>query len=513
MPFTSRITPEALLPRSDSRNPARTCRGITSAGRPCRRALAARSAQAETTASDPTTSSVDDTFYCWQHKDQAVTQSQQRNGHDPGGTLPPLLERTSIDTFVERLGGLDLKSRSGKPAKSARQAANNVDDLHVGYEDGADHALARRTKHKASSMGPRAARPRQQQSFWASLCCIGEEDDGDYIEIVRHKRRSEAPRWTKQVQGRIMPVSSGGQLPTLQNSTSDRPDLANHSGPPIMSYIPHSLTAQATSLLLAELTKPISSFDEPGYIYIFWLTDGAKSAPSNDDTSSLLVPPFSNENGFDQNQRRRSDVLRQYSTSKPPRRRVERTSDHSATSTSGSGAATSHSRTILLKIGRASNVHRRMSEWSRQCGYNVSLVRFYPYISTCSLRQPSPSQSPQTPPPPPLPPPLPRPASSPVRESFCPPLDDGKVIRKVPYSHRVERLVHIELAARGLRAPAGPSDVLNASGNGRCAACGREHREWFEVEASRNALKSVDEVIRKWVRWAEVSHRDESLLA
>lgn len=33
-------TPEALLGRSDSKNPATTCRGITGSGRPCRRALA-----------------------------------------------------------------------------------------------------------------------------------------------------------------------------------------------------------------------------------------------------------------------------------------------------------------------------------------------------------------------------------------------------------------------------------------------------------------------------------------
>src|SRR5207302_4583550 len=39
---------------------------------------------------------------------------------------------------------------------------------------------------------------------------------------------------------------------------------------------------------------------------------------------------------------------------------------------------------ILLKIGRANNVQRRLHEWSTQCGYNLSLIRFYPHVSASS---------------------------------------------------------------------------------------------------------------------------------
>lgn len=35
----------------------------------------------------------------------------------------------------------------------------------------------------------------------------------------------------------------------------------------------------------------------------------------------------------------------------------------------------------------------------------------------------------------------------------------------------------------------------------KCGACGREHREWFEVEASKKGVKGVDEVVRRWVDW------------
>jgi hypothetical protein len=37
----------------------------------------------------------------------------------------------------------------------------------------------------------------------------------------------------------------------------------------------------------------------------------------------------------------------------------------------------------------------------------------------------------------------------------------------------------------------------------KCDACGKDHREWFEVEASKKGVKAVDEVVRRWVDWAE----------
>lgn len=111
------------------------------------------------------------------------------------------------------------------------------------------------------------------------------------------------------------------------------------------------------------------------------------------------------------------------------------------------------SKTMLLKIGRANNVQRRMNEWQRQCGYNLSLVRYYPYVS---------SSQPSTP-------------------------------RKMPHSHKVERLIHIELEGAGLR----------VKSKTNCDACGKNHREWFEVEATRAGINLVDEVVRRWSDWDE----------
>lgn len=58
----------------------------------------------------------------------------------------------------------------------------------------------------------------------------------------------------------------------------------------------------------------------------------------------------------------------------------------------------------------------------------------------------------------------------------------------------MERLIHIELAAKR---------VVK-----KCEACGKDHREWFEVEASREGVRGVDEVVRRWVGWAEAKDEE-----
>ena len=52
---------------------------------------------------------------------------------------------------------------------------------------------------------------------------------------------------------------------------------------------------------------------------------------------------------------------------------------------------------------------------------------------------------------------------------------------------RVERLIQLELAEKRVKRV--------------CAGCAKEHREWFEVEATREGLRAVDEVVRRWVGW------------
>ncbi len=59
----------------------------------------------------------------------------------------------------------------------------------------------------------------------------------------------------------------------------------------------------------------------------------------------------------------------------------------------------------------------------------------------------------------------------------------------MPCVKRVERLIHLELQDQQVKR--------------RCDVCGKEHREWFAVEASQAGIRGVDECVRRWVGWAE----------
>ncbi|KAF2796294.1 DUF1766-domain-containing protein [Melanomma pulvis-pyrius CBS 109.77] len=521
-------TPESLLPRSDSKNPATTCKGITKTGRPCRRDIdtekASRNNGVLAVVSVASDSDEDDTgaaaFFCWQHKDQAeqlaAANAAAPNGHDT--QLYPLKERSSIDTLVARLGVLEVNEPAQAPRETKRKRKSRPEDRTFGNRP---PGRVNRPPTWDKVQGPlmsvpsdimaekkrvdqrQAGRPSQQKKpgFWA-MCCVGSADD-DYVEVVRHKKRaqSQAPPTASQYASEPIPQapprvyqaqpgrpngSSPGQASVIRpvSSMPGRKPLGEKPARPLnkvspntsetsnlLSYIPKSLTPQLTSLLLAELSKPISPHDDEGYIYIFWLTPESLGPAPSSTASSLLAAPSRPEQG-----RRTSDVLRQYSVKAPRRPRP----DALRSKMDDANMESSDKNTILLKIGRASNVHRRMNEWTRQCGYSLSLVRFYPYVS--STPSPSPNASPQR-----------SPAHSRRQSYQNRPADPirrvSEGVRKVPHAHRVERLIHIEL---------GEQRVMK-----KCEACGKDHREWFEVDATREGVKAIDEVVKRWVLWAE----------
>ena len=123
---------------------------------------------------------------------------------------------------------------------------------------------------------------------------------------------------------------------------------------------------------------------------------------------------------------------------------------------------------ILLKIGRANNVQRRLHEWSTQCGYDLELVRYYPHISASS----------------------PGPATPKVTTKAL----NKEIGRKVPNSHRIERLIHLELGDN----PDNRPEI-------KCDMCKKTHKEWFSVPATRAGLEGVDEVVKKWIEYGEKS--------
>ncbi|KAK5167331.1 uncharacterized protein LTR77_007030 [Saxophila tyrrhenica] len=470
-------TPEALLGRNDSKNPATTCKGITSAGRPCRRALAAsktslRGRRSSTSAAlggvvatveeDGEIQEAD--FYCWQHKDQATQAGQNvppegaagaaRNSKRRTTELYSLKEKSSIDTMVQRLG-IDAADEGAKSSWKHTRNPKPPRKTHTTDFAAEQRPMSQAPYAEKYNLG-RVNQPRPQRrkpGFWASLCCMTNADD-DYVEIVRHKTRVEQPQMTQPTG----PSCAYGQRPVRPAPAS----AAVSARQPNAHGRPSSTT---TSALLAELTKPIGANDEEGYIYIFWLTPQSKGAPTESTARSLLSPPeLSRRPG---NQRRISDVMTEYS--------FDGDEPDSLSSKVIGSDGRQNKRTIMLKIGRASNITRRMNEWQRQCGYALNLVRWYPYVS--SSPQLSPQQERR-----PLYPDLSRPPPSRRQSS-------GEAVRKVPCVKRVERLIHLELAERQVKR--------------QCTACGKEHREWFEVEASQAGVKGVDEVVRRWVGWGE----------
>ncbi|KAJ5665336.1 uncharacterized protein N7477_007784 [Penicillium maclennaniae] len=234
---------------------------------------------------------------------------------------------------------------------------------------------------------------------------------------------------------------------------------------PTPSWIPTTLSPETASLLQTELSKPISSADEYGYIYMFWVTpqtatrDKSGESAQNRDIASSLLPsaPPNNHLRPPTQPRSVSDAIR-------AARDLNALTSNPTPTTPG---------TIRLKIGRTNNVHRRMNEWTNQCNYDLTLIRYYPYTSSASA-----SSSPAR--------------TSPSKRSNSHSAVDALVPgRKVPHVHRVERLIHLELGELRLK------DL------GKCGVCGKEHREWFEVEAAKEALRKVDECVRRWVSWGE----------
>ena len=282
-------------------------------------------------------------------------------------------------------------------------------------------------------------------------CCIRADDDNDAPSRPRPHRNnrpihvsaysSPAPMQipSSRQEVRRKPVPASATTNGTYIFSSRPPSTTSHHRPLQFSNsgasIAHTSYALTTNniALLAELSRPISPQDEAGYIYIFWLTPESEASKPDDETASSLLDDDDDNDAVNHRQRI-SHALQRYASVRKP----------------------AEPKTILLKIGRAANVHRRLSQWTKQCGQNITLIRFYPY---------APSQ----------------------KTSSASPLGPA---RKVPHVLRVERLIHLELAEKIAQKDA-------------CEQCGKEHREWFEVEASKKGLKGVDEIVRRWVRWAE----------
>lgn len=401
-----------------------------------------------------------------------------------------LRERTSVDTLVERLGLLQVgEGRLAEAGGCDRRAEGRVDGFGSVKRKGGREMLETKVERdlRVGAVAPAGparklrGKSRAEDKLVVSLFCCVRSVDPDDMPPPRpcphpqsHGNRThranrppmkEIPAARRGVANgpvnteAAKPPSNGADSGRASQPASQRAPIHLPSPRPIprqppsstqtlLSLIPKSLPPHTTSALLAELAKPLPppSPDDAGYIYIFHLTDTA-SIPLPPAAVSLLLhtPP------------------RPHSHSHPP--------------PPPKPTRTAATPTLLLKIGRASNVQRRLNEWARQCGHAPELVRYYPH-------------DPHYPHPPAVPPvPV---TSSPFALPTTPtptPTSMPRVPRKVPHASRVERLVHVELADRRAKRA--------------CAVCGRAHREWFEVEASAEGVRGVDEVVARWVKWGE----------
>ncbi|KAH6889749.1 meiotically up-regulated gene 113-domain-containing protein [Thelonectria olida] len=413
MPFVAN-TPESLLGRNDSLNPSLTCRGITSNGRPCRRPISApKSSNLRPSTPDPR----EEGLYCWQHKEQASLSAHSSPG--PRANATPILEgRSSIDTLADRLGLIELQDKKKKKTTAAAEG---------GYTNGSTTG--------SGSYKPVSRPPKKQSKSLVVCCCFSVPIE----EVPETRPPRPQPRPVQRTSIPVPPTSkrnsrvhSSSQQRIDGSKTSSRPSRQSTGSQTAQAkdMIPDTLDTATASALMTELSRPHGASEESGFIYMFWLTPVSSASPPVDAARSLLAPP-SPARGT--RSRRASDVVSQF-----------------ANQTSASS-----SKTMMLKIGRAQNVQRRMNQWQRQCGYDIEMLRYYPYLSNAS-------------------------------ES------SGVVPHMTPHCHRVERLVHIELGGMGLRCK-----------KEACEACGRDHREWFEVDATREGIKTVDEVIRRWIKWDE----------
>ncbi|KAI6892105.1 hypothetical protein KC318_g13334 [Hortaea werneckii] len=365
-PFLSSDTPEApVLGRNDSKNPSTTCKGLTSSGRPCRRALALggtsptsrRQSRVATVQDNGQLEDAD--FYCWQHK----SQSHQGPSQNPQVSHKKLAEkqttdhgpiqRTSIDTLVQRLGIDDVPDDNRRKTKTKEPKPPRRTETRD-FVQPSSHP--QRPQVTPDDFGKPPRRPKKKPGFWDSLCCMSNKgDDDDYVEVVRHRRRTgQAPSYhtvtnppplsTGSPSGKLSgrpsgPSTSPGPADPPVRPVTQKRTSSNTQTEDLLRLLPPHLGPQTTSTLLAELVKPISPADEEGYIYIFWLTPQSKQSPDQSAARSLLSP----EKSRPRHERRVSDVMTEFSFD-------------------GSERETRGKKTIMLKIGRANNVARRMNE-------------------------------------------------------------------------------------------------------------------------------------------------------
>jgi hypothetical protein len=141
---------------------------------------------------------------------------------------------------------------------------------------------------------------------------------------------------------------------------------------------------------------------------------------------------------------------------------------------------------IFYKVGRTQNLTRRLYQWSRSCPYSPLLVEFFPSPPQGMLKRTASSSS----------------LSSLFKREggmgseTTPGGGTGRIV-KCAVTHRIERLIHLELEDRF-----GRVDVSR----GGCQ-CGKFHKEWFRGGNGQDGgWTDVRDVIVRWVGFARIAY-------
>lgn len=339
------------------------------------------------------------------------------------------------------------KSQQHERRQAQRISRRGSDDANPIYPqtDGSQSPRIRRKElpsHRRNDSGVEACRPKPPQA-------LRRASEGGDLNHRREGPRSDRPSMTvyrdavseRPAQKTYLQPSFANSESVHQSpqprplnqrskSTPDSQQLNRIHGewPPPLARNATDSTRIAYAKLLTAMSEPPTKGDQPGYIYVFWQTDTEQADDETSAVASIISAPG------DRGLQRQETILQ---------RRFFQTSANAMLSRAA------ERRTIFLKIGRAANVHQRLSQWQKQCEYTISLLRSYPYD---------------------------------VR--------DHEAAKKVVYVGKVERLIHLHLEMLGQRVK-------------KQCRCGTEHKEWFEVEANTRAVRGVDEIVRKWVQWSE----------
>ncbi|KAI8056210.1 meiotically up-regulated gene 113-domain-containing protein [Syncephalis plumigaleata] len=129
---------------------------------------------------------------------------------------------------------------------------------------------------------------------------------------------------------------------------------------------------------------------------------------------------------------------------------------------------------MIYKIGRTGNLARRLTEWSKQCGYRPRIIDCFPNEHTRSTAVQSNASS----------------IALPTTRSIT--TKSTRKHPKSPFSHRLERLIHLELM-----------EQYKFSGIS-CQGCQTVHQEWFKQHRQSHHQQVVvveqhGHLLEKWL--------------